>query len=114
MVSPHCHVFDFLLPSVFACVLIPISVLNTSTFWQALVTVLILGFDNSTLSQRLLINVLLKSCILDLFMIHIELVPMWLGLLCKDSPRFYLFPRGSIWFFRFISERYVVATRSGI
>ena len=53
------------------------------------VTALILGFDDSTLSQRLLINVLLKSCISVLFIILVELVSMWLGSLCKDSPRFY-------------------------
>ena len=53
------------------------------------VTALIFGFDDSTLSQRLLIIVLLKSCISVLFMIFVELVSMWLGLLCKDSPRFY-------------------------
>ena len=53
------------------------------------VTALIFGFDDSTLSQRLLINVLLKSCISVLFMIFVELVPIWLGSLCKDSPNFY-------------------------
>ena len=53
------------------------------------VTALILGFDDSMLSQRLLINALLKSCISVLFMILVELVSMWLGSLCKDSPRFY-------------------------
>ncbi len=42
------------------------------------VTVLILGFDYSTLSQRLLINVLLKPYISVLFMILVELVSMWL------------------------------------
>ena len=52
------------------------------------VTALILGFDDSTLSQRLLINVLLKSCISVLLIILVELVSMWLGSLCKDSPRF--------------------------
>ena len=56
--------------------------------WQP-VTALILGFDDSMLSQRLLINVLLKSCIMVLFMILVELVSMWLGSLYKDSPRFY-------------------------
>ena len=53
------------------------------------VTALILGFDDSMLSQRLLINVLLKACILVLFIILVELVSMWLGSLCKDSPKFY-------------------------
>ena len=52
------------------------------------VTALILEFDDSTLSQRLLINVLLKSCISVLFIILVELVSMWLGSLFKDSPKF--------------------------
>ena len=53
------------------------------------VMALIFGLDDSTLSQRLLINVLLKSCISVLFMILVELVSIWLGSLFKDSPRFY-------------------------
>ena len=53
------------------------------------VTALIIGFDDTTLNQRLLNNVILKSCISVLFMILMELVSMWLGSLYKDSPRFY-------------------------
>ncbi len=69
------------------------SLLNVlSTLLYLAVTALIFGFDDSTLSQGLLINVLLKSCISVLFLILVELVSMWLGSLCKDSPRFYESP----------------------
>ncbi len=53
------------------------------------ITAMILGFNYSTLSQRLLIKVFLRSCISVLFMILMELVSMWLGSLCKHSPMFY-------------------------
>ena len=62
---------------------------HQDVFKQETITALIFGFDDSTLSQRLLINVLLKSCISVLFIILVELVSMWLGSLCKDAPMFY-------------------------
>ena len=78
------------------------------------ITALIIGLDYSTFSEPLQINVLHKSCISVHFIILMKLVSMWLSSLCKDSPRFYQSLWGYIRFFRFISERYAVATRSGI
>ena len=78
-----------LIPHVSANFLIEIRLGYVLLAYNLCVTALILGFNDSTLSQRLIINVLLKSCISVLFMILVELVSMWLSSLCKDSPRFY-------------------------